>query len=141
MKRLVPSNTLNSKSPAAKRTLPAKPPVQKRTTRPVAEVKATPTKRRIAPKPSPVANLHSATPASKASASPASNATKQSQLITLLRSAPGGTLEVMMKLTGWQRHTVRGMLSGSLRKRLGLDVQSQLVDGIRVYRIAKGSTQ
>ncbi len=46
----------------------------------------------------------------------------------------------MMALTGWQAHTVRGALSGSLRKRLGLDVQAEVVDGLRVYRIAKGST-
>jgi len=41
----------------------------------------------------------------------------------------------MIKLTGWQPHTVRGMLSGSLRKRLGLDVQHRIEDGVRTYRI------
>jgi len=41
----------------------------------------------------------------------------------------------MTALTGWLPHTVRGMLSGSLRKRLGLDVQNRLEDGVRTYRI------
>jgi hypothetical protein len=63
--------------------------------------------------------------------------TKQSQLITLLRSATGASMEQMMALTGWQSHTVRGMLSGSLRKRLGLDVQCQRVDGVHLYRIVE----
>ena len=60
---------------------------------------------------------------------------KQSQIITLLRGDSGASMPQLMTLTGWQSHTVRGMLSGSLRKRLGLNVQCQLEDGARVYRI------
>lgn len=41
----------------------------------------------------------------------------------------------MVDLTGWQPHTVRGMLSGSLRKRLGLNVRHCMEEGVRVYRI------
>ena len=64
--------------------------------------------------------------------------TQQSQLIALLRSAAGGTLEQMQKLTGWQAHTVRATISAVLSKRLGLDVQSIAnADGPRIYRIAK----
>ncbi|MBX3609187.1 MAG: DUF3489 domain-containing protein [Hydrogenophaga sp.] len=50
-------------------------------------------------------------------------------------SAAGASMAQMTKLTGWQPHTVRGMLSGSLRKRLGLNVQHRVEDGVRVYRI------
>jgi hypothetical protein len=53
-------------------------------------------------------------------ASPA--ATKQSQLIIMLSALPGATIAQMMALTGWQAHTVRGTISGVLRKRLGLNV-------------------
>lgn len=67
--------------------------------------------------------------------------TKQSQLISLLESSTGATLAQMMSLTGWQAHTVRGMLSGSLRKRLGLNVQAQVEEGVRVYRIVQGVAQ
>ena len=85
-----------------------------------------------------------ARPAPKATAAPVTEVpaqpeTKQSQLIALLRSSSGATLAQMMTLTGWQSHTVRGMLSGSLRKRLGLTVQWQLEDAVRVYRIVEGS--
>lgn len=65
--------------------------------------------------------------------------TKQSQLITLLSGAAGASMDQMMALTGWQSHTVRGMLSGSLRKRLGLDVQCQRVDGVHLYRIVEAA--
>lgn len=61
---------------------------------------------------------------------------KQSQLIALLRSAPGATLPQMTELTGWQPHTVRGTISGVLRKKLGLSVACEAgKSGVRVYRI------
>jgi hypothetical protein len=53
---------------------------------------------------------------------PAPPGTKQSQLIALLRSPTGGTMEQITKLTGWQQHSVRGTISGTLRKRLKLTV-------------------
>jgi hypothetical protein len=62
---------------------------------------------------------------------------KQAQLIALLLSAAGASMTDMMALTGWQSHTVRGMLSGALRKRLGLNVQCQRVDGVHQYRIVE----
>lgn len=60
---------------------------------------------------------------------------KKHQLITLLGSATGATMAQMTALTGWLPHTLRAMISVSLRKGLGLDVQQQLEDGVRVYRI------
>lgn len=44
----------------------------------------------------------------------------------------------MMKVTGWQQHSVRGFLAGVVRKRLKLKLGSKKVDGNRVYRIARG---
>lgn len=41
----------------------------------------------------------------------------------------------MVDLTGWLPHTVRGVLSGSLRKCLGLNVRHCVEEGVRVYRI------
>lgn len=61
--------------------------------------------------------------------------TKQAQLIELLGSNRGASMAQMVDLTGWQPHTVRGMLSGSLRKRLGLNVRYGVEEGVRVYRI------
>ena len=56
---------------------------------------------------------------------------KQSRLIAMLRSPTGGTIDQLTQLTGWQPHSVRGTISGTLRKRLKLNVTC--VD--RVYRI------
>jgi Protein of unknown function (DUF3489) len=71
--------------------------------------------------------------AAKAQGSPGS---KQSRLITALQSSTGATISQLTKLTGWQPHTVRGAISGALRKRLGLKVESiQQDEGPRIYRI------
>ena len=61
---------------------------------------------------------------------------KQARLISLLSAASGATLEQMMSLTGWQAHTVRGAISGVLRKRLGLNVVCDAAGSeVRRYRI------
>ena len=64
---------------------------------------------------------------------------KQARLISMLLGSSGATLEQMMALTGWQAHTVRGAISGVLRKRLGLNVvcdsASESWAGSRCYRI------
>ncbi len=69
------------------------------------------------------------------STSPADS--KQSRLIALLQSSEGGTIDQMTALTGWQAHTVRGTISGVLRKRLGLEVTCAAPEGsgTRIYRI------
>jgi len=66
----------------------------------------------------------------------ARNGTKQSQLITLLRRADGVTVDEVVKALGWQPHTVRGAISGALRKKLSLRIESEKAEGRgRVYRI------
>jgi hypothetical protein len=49
---------------------------------------------------------------------------KKSEVIDLMRRSQGATLAEIMELTGWQAHTVRGFVSGTLIKKLGLDVES-----------------
>ena len=78
-------------------------------------------------------------PVTTASA-PASAASKQARLITLLRSPKGGTIDQMTELTGWQAHTVRGTISGVLRKRLSLNVICSGEPGSRAYRIVEAAT-
>lgn len=61
---------------------------------------------------------------------------KQSRLIAMLRAASGATIAQMIALTGWQAHTIRGAISGALRKKLGLNVVSERPnDSERRYRI------
>lgn len=89
----------------------------------------------------PTKPASSKAPQPQALISPDSTQSKQAQLIALLNSATGASMAQMMGLTQWQPHTVRGMLSGSLRKRLGLNVQWQVEDGVRVYRIVEEGCQ
>ncbi len=76
-------------------------------------------------------------PAAKASRNPsptpASLGSKQSQLIEMLRSPDGGTIDQLTRLTGWQPHSVRGVISGAPRKRLQLNVICEK----SVYRIVE----
>jgi len=62
--------------------------------------------------------------------------TKADALVALLTRTRGATLDDMMKATGWQAHSVRGFLAGSLKKKLGRGVTSDVTDKGRVYRIA-----
>jgi len=62
---------------------------------------------------------------------------KQDVVITMLRQLEGATVEEVASVTGWQRHTVRGVFSGTLKKKLGLTLGSAREDRGRVYRIAQ----
>ena len=62
--------------------------------------------------------------------------TKQAALIDMLRREEGATIGQIVEATGWRRHSIRGAISGALKKKLGLTVTSEKVDGgERVYRI------
>lgn len=67
--------------------------------------------------------------------------TKQAQMITLLRRPKGATIEELTAATGWQQHSVRGALSGALKKRLGLMIESSEEDRGRVYRIIETAAE
>jgi uncharacterized protein DUF3489 len=59
-------------------------------------------------------------------------------VIELLRRPEGASIEAMMKATGWQAHSVRGAMSGAIKKERGLAVRSEKTDGRRIYRIMEG---
>jgi hypothetical protein len=62
--------------------------------------------------------------------------TKQAQLIAMLRAESGATIEEIVAALDWQAHTARGAMSGALKKKLGLTITSDKVDGRgRVYAI------
>ena len=65
--------------------------------------------------------------------------TKQEALIAMLRAEGGATIEEIVAATGWQAHTVRGAMSGALKKKLGLTITSEKIEGRgRCYMIAEG---
>jgi len=62
---------------------------------------------------------------------------KQAQLIAMLKCTDGATIEEIAQKFGWQAHTVRGAIAGALKKKLGLEVTSEKIEGRgRTYRIA-----
>ena len=64
--------------------------------------------------------------------------TKQALLVDLLKSRSGATIAEAVAATGWQAHSVRGAISGTLKKKLGLAVTSEPIEKRgRVYRIAE----
>jgi Protein of unknown function (DUF3489) len=63
---------------------------------------------------------------------------KQDSVIALLRQPQGATIDRLVKVTGWQPHSVRGFLAGTVRKKLKLQLQSQKIDGRRTYHIKSG---
>jgi len=60
---------------------------------------------------------------------------KTARVIALLRQPTGASLKAIMKVTGWQAHSVRGFISGQLGKRMHLRVKSFERDGERIYAI------
>ncbi|MBF0590238.1 MAG: DUF3489 domain-containing protein [Magnetococcales bacterium] len=71
--------------------------------------------------------------------------TKQARVIEMLKRPQGATLEQIVQETAWQNHTVRGFLSGTIKKRLGLNLTSQRTNkdeagdqgAFSTYRIAE----
>lgn len=118
-----PSSKITSASPS-KRHKPSPPPPKHAAT-------STP--------PSRTARRSTAKPAAPLIESPApaaAGSSKQSRIITLLQQPAGASLDDLMHATGWQAHSVRGVISGVLRKRLKLAVIAEKADsGERRYCI------
>jgi hypothetical protein len=105
-------------SPQALDTKPSRAPKRGQADRPTALVK----------------KAQHATPAQKAAAP--ERGTKTAKILALLKRPGGASLQQLRKATGWQAHSVRGFLSGTLKKRMGLRVTStKPQDGERTYRI------
>jgi len=99
------------------------------------------TKARVAKRRAPVAPSKGK-PGRKAprtkKAAAARRGSKTAKILDLLKRPGGVTLKELMKATGWQAHSVRGFLSGTLGKKMGTPAESsKRADGERSYRLSK----
>jgi hypothetical protein len=62
---------------------------------------------------------------------------KLAVLVDLLERKGGATIEELAGAVGWQAHSVRGVLSGTLTKRFGVEIVSERGEGLRVYRLIR----
>jgi hypothetical protein len=98
--------------------------------------------------PSKAKSGHKATPTTKATngansakspkkkATSAHQGSKTAQVLELLKRSGGATLKELMKATAWQAHSVRGFLSGTLGKKMGLTITStKAADEERRYSV------
>lgn len=68
--------------------------------------------------------------------------TKQATLIAMLRAPKGATIAEIAAALEWRPHTIRGAMAGALKKKLGLTITSEKVEGRgRVYKIEDTSSQ
>jgi hypothetical protein len=119
----IPAETANTQAvaPAEQPRLPQKPWVAAH------KANAAPSKARSGNKATPAKK---STKGAKKAKSPKKKATgahpgsKTAQVLDLLKRSGGATLKELMKATGWQAHSVRGFLSGTLGKKMGLTVTS-----------------
>ena len=74
--------------------------------------------------------------ASKPKAALVRKSGKIDKIIALMRRPKGATINDLTKATAWQAHSVRGAISGTLRKKQGLNVVSEKSGDVRLYRIA-----
>ena len=106
----------------------------------VPDKSAPPARKAGVAKPRPHAALSPAKPARKATgakeAVPARRGSKTAQILELLKRPGGVTLKGLTKATGWQPHSVRGFLSGTIVKKMGMPVESSKKgDSDRTYSI------
>jgi Protein of unknown function (DUF3489) len=65
----------------------------------------------------------------------AAKSSKIASMTVMLCRVKGVTLAELCKMTGWQPHSVRAAISAIMKKKYGLEVVSERVEGDRVYRV------
>ena len=63
--------------------------------------------------------------------------TKLATIVAQLKQKGGATIKALSEATGWQKHSVHGVISGTLRTKMGINVQTEVKDGVHYYRIAE----
>ncbi|MDO8421429.1 MAG: DUF3489 domain-containing protein [Parvibaculum sp.] len=83
----------------------------------------------------PTAKTRAAPRVAKPSSTAPTTSSKLATVIQMLKRPSGTTINDLSAATGWQTHSVRGLLSGTIKKKLGLKLTSEKVEGVRSYRI------
>jgi hypothetical protein len=95
-----------------------------------------PAKPKAGKKATPAKKVPKGAKKAKAAKPEARNGSKSAQILDLLKRPGGATSKELMKVTGWQPHSVRGFLSGTVGKKMGLTVVSTKgEDGERTYSV------
>ena len=133
--------TLNTEEQTAQAAAPASEP-KANTKANVAPRKphVTPSKGKAAKKTTPAKKDAKVAKGAKTGKKPtgAREGSKTEKVLDLLKRAGGASLKDIMKATDWQAHSVRGFISGTLGKKMGLKIEStKREDGERVYSLAK----
>jgi hypothetical protein len=103
---------------------------------------ATASRKRISPAAKkPARKKHQPSKAKTKTGSPTETrpGSKQARVLAMLGRAEGATIAAIMRATHWQQHSVRGFFAAVVRKKLGLDLRSEKIEGNRVYRIVHSS--
>ena len=75
-------------------------------------------------------------PKSTKKATGARDGSKTATILEMLKQPGGATAKELLKATGWQAHSLRGFISGTLGKKMGLTVESaKAEDGERTYSV------
>ena len=112
-------------------TLEARTSIQPKKSAPPADAKSTRTKSNAKSRPAPAANRVEACDEQNTE-----RVSKHDRVLTLLSRRNGVTIPEMMEATGWQQHSVRGFLAGTVKKKLGFTLTSAKSEGeLRRYRI------
>lgn len=85
----------------------------------------------------PAGKEFSKTKAGAKTPAPTPNTSKSAAVIAMLSRPEGATIAAVMETTGWQAHSVRGFMAGTLKKKLGKRVASEKTDAGRIYRIVE----
>lgn len=98
------------------------------------------TKKQLVSKKPPTVSSAKIATRSKVTQSPLGRASKTTACLKMLHQSGGTSLQELMAATGWQAHSVRGFLSGTVRKKLGLILIAANDDeGVRRYQIQTGA--
>ena len=87
---------------------------------------------------STVRKISKGKPRARSTKSAVRSDSKHARIIAMLRAPGGTTIASIMTATDWQQHSVRGFLAGVVRRKLDLNLVSELTDKGRIYRIKDG---